>query len=209
MKTSRLVLALVAALSFLTLVPTTAFACSCVAGSAEEYVDRADVVVSGRFVARDQPGRIVSSLDPVTYTVEVDRVHKGTASAELEVLTAVSGASCGLEGVALDRHYLVYATYEGAELWVGLCGGTASATPQRLREVEAVTGPARPPAARTANDPDPGRTAGRHCGAPPRRAGNRRGGRGRSGPAWRRGDGGRPGRAPPPNGLRSRGRHVR
>ena len=174
MTTSRFVLALVAALSFLTLAPTPAYACSCVAGSTEEYVDRADVVVGGRFVARDEPGRVVSSLDPVTYTVEVDRVYRGAASAELEVLTAVSGASCGLEGIALGRPYLVYATYEGTELWAGLCGGTTAATPGLLREVEAVTGPAQPPAVQTATDPDPDRTAGpalRNSAA-------------RSGPAW-------------------------
>jgi hypothetical protein len=155
MKTLRFALALLAALSIVPLAPTAAFACSCALATTQQYVADADVVVTGRFVERQEPPRFMSSADPVTYTVQVDQVHKGTAPTELAVRTAMSGASCGLEGIELDRPYLVFAssgeptggrTGSGHELWASLCGGTTRADAGTLREVEEVTGPARPAA---------------------------------------------------------------
>jgi hypothetical protein len=141
--------ALFAALSIVVVGAGPSFACSCVSGDAAEHAGRATVVVSGTVTDVDPPpkGAMMSSTDPATYTVDVDQVFKGEAGSTLEVLSPVSGASCGLEGVEPGRRYVVFASHESMEgadadhLWANLCGGTGPATPKLLAAVEEATGP--------------------------------------------------------------------
>lgn len=149
MRALRLLLAgVLGALSLVVLTTSPSFACSCVQASPAEHVDAADVVVLGTVVDRQGPPLrpVMSSGDPATYTVEVERVFKGVVRPTVHVLSADSGASCGLEAEE-GRRYMVFADRTRGELWAGLCGGTATADPQLVAEVEEAAGPPR--------DPDP------------------------------------------------------
>lgn len=131
----RLVAAVLAVLGVPLLMVVTAgsaWACSCVATPLDEQVGRGDVVFVGRAVEQqaEAPREIVSSLDPVTWTFTVDRVHRGTAAGSQRVTTARSSASCGSAFTA-GRTYLVVGTDVGAAgavsagaVSTGLCDGT-------------------------------------------------------------------------------------
>jgi hypothetical protein len=148
-----LCVSLLAALSIVVVGAGPSWACSCVGGDAAEFVGRATVVVSGTVTDAVPPeGAMTSSLDPTTYAVDVDQVFKGEAGQTLQVLSPVSGASCGLEGIEPGRRYVVFASHQSMEgndaehLWANLCGGTAPATPSFVADVERVTGPGAAPA---------------------------------------------------------------
>ena len=122
----RLVLAaLLTAAGLVLLTPASAHACSCVGGDVAAYADRADVVFTGTLVeVTPPPERLFwSSGDPATYSFDVDRVHQGEVGPSTEVRSAVSGASCGLEGMQTGSRYVVFATLDDG-LWANLCGGT-------------------------------------------------------------------------------------
>lgn len=146
--------ALVAALSIVVVGAGPSFACSCATADTAQHVDWADVVVAGTVVdvvpPRQKP--IMSSMDPVTYVVDVDRVFRGEAGSRVEVLSPSSGASCGLENVEVGRRYVVFAAHQSVEgkdaehLWASLCGGTDRARPDLVTAVELVTGEGVPPA---------------------------------------------------------------
>lgn len=126
-----------------------ALACSCAFGRMPEYVGYADEVFAGTLVDVERPSTkgIWSSNDPVTYTVEVDAVYQGDVGPTADVESAVSGASCGLDGMVVDRRYLVFTTIDGTVPTASLCGGTAPATPERLAAVERLLGAPTPPVA--------------------------------------------------------------
>jgi hypothetical protein len=151
MRKLRLLLAaVVGALAVLVLAPGPAFACSCVNSGAEEYVDFADLVVVGTF-EQHRPVPAGKEPDALAWTVAVDEVLEGQAPARMDVITPVSGASCGLEGVEPGRRYVVFASFQtvlgqdSEHPWATLCGGTGPATPAFLADVEEVTGPGEPP----------------------------------------------------------------
>lgn len=154
MRILRLLLAgLVAATGLMLVAPAPAMACSCVGGDAEQFASWSDVVFTGTLVARTPPpeGAVMSSTDPATHLFDVDEVFQGDVGSEAEVLSAVSGASCGLEGMAEGTRYVVFAGYhdvmgEPTEmLWANLCGGTAPASHRFVEQVSQVTGPGRAP----------------------------------------------------------------
>lgn len=93
----RLLAALVAAPLLVVVTGGPASACSCAAQSLERSRAQADVVLAGEVLRRHTSGDEGSSTARATYVVQVDRVFKGKASAVQEVVTVVSGASCGLE----------------------------------------------------------------------------------------------------------------
>ena len=138
--------AVLVVLSGLVLVaPAPGWACSCgVPGGnvAKSFTKSADVVLVGTVTDREPPppDEIMSTSDPATYTVAVERVLKGEAAATAEVLSAVSGASCGLEGIEIGAEYVVFAHLEGGDLWANACGGTQPASLDFVGEVEDVTG---------------------------------------------------------------------
>jgi len=113
MTTLRLLLAgVLGALSLVVLTATPSFACSCAMASTQEYVDGATVVFTGTVTDTEPPPKrpVMSSMDPVTYTFDVERAFKGDVSGPLPVLSAESGASCGLEGVEVGQRYVVFAS---------------------------------------------------------------------------------------------------
>ena len=108
---------------------------------------RADVVFVGTLVDTRSPALAVpgaaSSEDPVARVFEVREVRKGDTAARTEVLTAASGASCGLE-VEQGRTYVVVARSTPDGLTSGLCDGTrllSAVAPTDLDAVGAATSP--------------------------------------------------------------------
>jgi hypothetical protein len=173
----RLLLAgVLGALSLVVLTATPSFACSCAAASTAEYVDGAAAVFTGTVTAKEPPPErpVMSSMDPVTYTFDVERSFKGDVASPTEVLSAMSGASCGLEGVRAGQRYVVFATESRrGDLWASLCGGTAPWSADLEADVVAATGPGvvAPPSAApagTAGTP-PGQVPGAE--SPPTGAG--------------------------------------
>jgi hypothetical protein len=93
----RLLPTLVAAPVLVVVTGGPASACSCVGQDLQQSRDQADVVFAGEVLRRDAPSRWASSAPKATYVVQVDQVYKGEAAAVQEVVTVVSGATCGLE----------------------------------------------------------------------------------------------------------------
>jgi hypothetical protein len=143
-------LSLLAAITVVVAVPSSAYACSCVDDSLRDHLQDADVVVQGTIEDRDElgdPFRIIrSSGDKVVYDVSVDRVYKGASGPVTRIHSVVSGASCGLE-VRVGGRYILFADRHGADqkLWGNLCGGTAPAEAELVVEFEAAVGGSRPP----------------------------------------------------------------
>ena len=87
---------LVPSLGVLTAAP--AAACSCATQTTQQHFERADAVFTASLLSREEPrGRVVSSADPAVHVFAVRTVYKGTALESQEVLSPVSGATCGLE----------------------------------------------------------------------------------------------------------------
>jgi hypothetical protein len=98
--------------------------CSCAAlVTPVEAAADADAVFVGRFTGTREPMVSTSSADLVAKRFEVQEVRKGEVAAVTEVLTAASGASCGLE-VEQGRTYVVVARATEDGLRADLCGGT-------------------------------------------------------------------------------------
>ena len=150
MKLLRLVLVtLCAAAGLVLFTQVPAVACSCVAASTAEHVDRAEVVFTGTLVEIEQtdPGDddVLSSGDPAFYTFDVEETFKGS-SGDGVVESVRDGATCGLEGMQVDQTYVVLAgeTTSGG-LDANLCGGTSVATAKLIADVEAALVPATEP----------------------------------------------------------------
>ena len=149
MTTLRLLLAgLVAGCGLVLVTPVASQACSCVPGTPRDHVDWADVVFTGALMTVDPPPRraVMSSTDPNTYTFSVTRALEGEVGSSAVVESAMSGASCGLEGLAVGREYVVFATRHQGRLSSGLCSGTQEAGPALVERVAEITGAAEPPA---------------------------------------------------------------
>jgi hypothetical protein len=148
-----------AGLVVLTQVP--AVACSCVAATTAEHVERADAVFTGTLTGIEQtnPGDddVISSGDPVFYTFDVDDTFKGD-SGDGVVESVRDGATCGLEGMQVDQTYVVFAgDSTSGGLHADLCSGTAVASPRLIAEVGAALSPATEPPTPTATEvPSPG-----------------------------------------------------
>lgn len=114
-----------------------AIACSCAASTPDEHFERADVVFAGELIRFQGPPQapVMSSNDPAVWTFEVSEVFKGEATEVQEVVSASSGASCGLE-LSHEGTFLVYASRDTRGLATGphqleanLCGGTQLGIP--------------------------------------------------------------------------------
>ena len=112
---AALLLALVAAWA----TPAPAYACSCGGSPEAELAQHAEVIFTGTVVA-DETNQWRQTR---TFTVAVDRVYKGEATATQVVSTHASGASCGLE-ISGPGPFLIFADREGSTLTANLCGGT-------------------------------------------------------------------------------------
>ena len=131
-----------------------AYACSCTGTSVAEAYQRAEAVFTGRLESREaRGGRNGSSGDTALHVFAVDRVFLGEVHQRQGVLSADSGASCGLE-LRGPGPFLVFAgsgtTGVGpaprrGQLAADLCGGSAPVTPALVEEVSALSAPAGVP----------------------------------------------------------------
>lgn len=168
MTTVRLLLAgVLGALSLVVLTASPSIACSCAGAGTAQYVDGAAAVFTGTVTDREPPPKrpVMSSGDPVNYTFDVERWFKGERGDPVQVLSPMSGASCGLEGVRAGQRYVVFATESRrGDLWASLCGGTAPWSADLEADVSAATGPGvvAPPSAAPAGTvgTSPGRVQG-------------------------------------------------
>lgn len=140
-----LVAGLLAACGLVLVTPSTSYACSCAGGTQSDFVDWADVLFTGTLTDIEPPPQreLMSSTDPNTYTFIVHRVFEGEAGLATEVESAMSGASCGLEGMEVGEEYVVFATHHRGALVSGLCSGTGRAGPGLVEQLEQLTGPSR------------------------------------------------------------------
>ncbi|TFV63489.1 hypothetical protein E4P41_04330 [Geodermatophilus sp. DF01-2] len=126
-----------------------ASACSCAGGTTAEYATRADAVFSGRLVSREVVG------ETALHVFVVETVHEGEVAARQGVVPAASGATCGLE-VAGQGPFLVFATRDDDRLAAGLCGGTATWTPEVAAQLQELTGATAAPRSGAAGTELPG-----------------------------------------------------
>lgn len=137
--------------TFLAALP--ALACSCALLTTQEYVDNADVVARVTVERIELPqGGTVSSNDATTYRVQPTHLWKGDVAGVFTVFSAVSGASCGLEGITEGSDIVLFA-YEASDgilpddlegLQTDLCSGTAPADAALVAEVTDVLGDGKP-----------------------------------------------------------------
>ncbi len=153
--------ALAASAGLVVLTALPAEACSCVGGGPAKYTRWADVVLVGTVtdIERTDPGggAVQSSLDPVRYTVDEERLLKGSLgdADEVVVTSARDSASCGLDGIKVGTAYVVFASRTRDDgLTSGSCSGTARETPALVAAVEAALDPAPAPDPR--DDPPTG-----------------------------------------------------
>jgi hypothetical protein len=151
-----------AVLGVVVLPAAPAAACDCVGDAAAGSFARADLVFTGTLVSREVShphSPVLSSTDPALHVFAVDSVFKGSAAQRQGVVSADSGASCGLE-LSGDGPFVVFANREGAQYTASLCGGSAPLTAALEADLRALgpaaapsAGPSRPsrpsPAART------------------------------------------------------------
>jgi hypothetical protein len=119
-----------------------AAACSCALVSLDERLRGPGLVFRGTVVDISGP-----EDGSTTYTFAVEEVFKGRASATTEVR---SGTACGLERIGVGNDLVVFAYRDRnhpEELFSGLCSGTARATYNLVRNVEALTGAGHAPEA--------------------------------------------------------------
>ena len=143
-----LLTSLVAAVGLVLASYSPAQACSCAMRAPAAHLGSSDVVFTGTLLDRIPPPEapVMSSMDPARHVFAVDRVYVGDVGATTEVLSAVSGASCGLENMEVGEEYLVMAELEpDGQAWAGLCGGTAPAGHRNVAQVEQRAGPGRVP----------------------------------------------------------------
>jgi hypothetical protein len=128
-----------------------AFACDCSAPTDANAFEQSDAVFVGQLAGYEPPPAraVMSSTDPATWTFEVSEVYKGEVASIQEVVSEVSGASCGLE-IPREGEFLVFAADEGFEMavgdgqyYAGLCGGTRSTSAGPLA-VDAMPSPPEP-----------------------------------------------------------------
>lgn len=142
---ARLLSVLVTGIVVVLLGTGVAAACSCALSSLEEQVEFADVVA--RVVVEDigGPADPASSADPVTYTVAASAVWKGDVESRFTFTSALSGASCGLEGIQQGQDLLLLATSEADGLTSSMCSGTAVATEEQVAALTDLLGDPTPP----------------------------------------------------------------
>lgn len=112
-----------------------AHACSCMATTDEEAFARADAVFRGQVTGYQPPapdGEFLSSTDPAIWTFAVSEVYKGDVAPSQQIISAFSGASCGLE-IPHQGEFIVFAgrrgldgQVSGDQYFANLCGGTRS-----------------------------------------------------------------------------------
>lgn len=107
--------------------PAVVHACSCAGPMpVQDDLNRKTAVFAGKVksVYKPQGWFFRSSADPVEVTFEVTDVWKGELRSETTVYTALSSASCGYEGFAVNQSYIVFAHGTSDRLETGICTRT-------------------------------------------------------------------------------------
>lgn len=101
------------------------FACSCMQMTPELALANADIAFVGVVAAIDDPGSgpLVGSGDALRYTFALEQTLKGDPVTSLDVLSARSSASCGMEFAAAQRWRVFAYADETGHLQTGLCSG--------------------------------------------------------------------------------------
>jgi hypothetical protein len=155
------VLFLASATEIVTAAP--AHACTCIGFTDDQAFARADVVFTGRAVARTTSILPARSPASTLWTFTVDAVYKGTAARRQGVVTMGDGPACGLD-VPRDQAVVVFARrrphtleadLDGATLWANQCEGTRTTAD---RPVPTSFGRTRAPAAGEGGIADVGTT---------------------------------------------------
>lgn len=123
-----------------------AHACSCAMATLADQAKGADVAFVGTVDADSvdqKPGR---SIEPISFTVDVDEVYAGDVGSTAAMQTQSYSASCGLGQVPEGRMIWFSHLNEGAatdrRLNVGLCTPPVPASAANLAEVEEAIGAA-------------------------------------------------------------------
>lgn len=124
-----------------------AAACSCATVGLGQYVDQADVVVTGVLESVDEPdgGLFVDEPQTVGYRVRVESTYKGQARENLVFTSAAMSSSCGVGPLDLSRRYTFFLTRDGEGLTSGLCSGNRPSADNVDRRVAALAGEPRAP----------------------------------------------------------------
>lgn len=122
--------------------PRTAHACECDESVLSEYAGEVDLAFSGRQSARFEPGPdpdgVISSTDPVTLVIHVERVYKGSVGQPMEVRTSRGAGTCGTD-FARRGVIGIVAFRRAGGFWVGTCS-----SPVTIDELEEVFGEGHP-----------------------------------------------------------------
>ncbi|MGB0099161.1 MAG: hypothetical protein WBP61_02670 [Nocardioides sp.] len=138
--TRLLVLALVpCALVATSAAPASAAPCEQPRPTLEQQTKRAAAVFTGTVAQR------VAQGPTVTFTVEVDRVHKGDVDEEATVETLRASRGCGLPGLAKGEDYVWFVAGDGDPFTTTADSGTAPASDARVARVEGLLGPGTSP----------------------------------------------------------------
>lgn len=146
-----------ALLAVVALPRSEAWACSCIAATPQQYLERATVAFTGEaLVVQSQGGGVVAA------TFAVSRAFKGSVGDEISVFTGTGADACGI-AFAEKRSYTVFArAAKSGPLVTGLCDGTAEghllgppesasaapASPSPVRQVAAPVALPREPSSR-------------------------------------------------------------
>lgn len=121
----------------------------------------ADVIARVVVTSVERPQEVRSSADPVTYTALASAVWKGEVASAYVFVSALEGASCGLEGIEEGAEIVLFATSHGdginepadGQYASNLCSGTGPATEELVAELTGLLGdPQEPVGAETVPD---------------------------------------------------------
>lgn len=118
-----------------------AVACSCMAMSLSEQVERSEVMLRGMIVTIEEPRVVSSSAEERAYAIEVTQIWRGTVGNPVRVHSAMSGASCGMEGWSVGDDVLLFGERRGdQDAATTLCSGSGRAEPERVKELTDLLG---------------------------------------------------------------------
>lgn len=145
----RTLVGLVTGLLTLILGAGIAFACSCADLSVEEKADHAEVIARVHVDTMDLPQ---GDNGLVTYHVTASRVWKGEVPMRFAFVSALHGASCGLEGMHEGHDLLLFARvgtgvpgFDTDGLATNSCSGTTVADAGELALITGLLGEGKVP----------------------------------------------------------------
>ena len=141
-----MVLAATAATALVISPPAQACSIAWPGPSDEELLARADLVFEGIALFGEDPNAgapVMSSGDPIFWTFRVSREIKGPASQPQVVVSARSGATCGIH-FRIGAHYRVFAHLVDGVYRTGLGSGTQELTGEETTTTTTTAPPQRP-----------------------------------------------------------------